>query len=71
MLQTTIPIEFIIALIPVILLEFGLLIYALYDWFKQGPGLENRYIWLLIILAGNLVGPILYLWKAPRESLDF
>ena len=70
MLQTTIPTEIIIALIPVILLEFALLIYALIDWFKQGPGLENRYVWLLVILALNIIGPILYFWKAPRESLD-
>lgn len=71
MLQTTIPIELIYALIPVILLELALTIYAIYDWIKQGSSLENRYVWLLVILAINIVGPLLYFWKAPRESLDF
>ena len=71
MLQTSIPNEIIIALIPVILLQLVLTIYALYDWFKQGSRLENRYLWLILILAMSLVGPLLYFWKAPRESLDF
>ena len=50
--------------------DTGLTIFALYDWYKQGQGLENRYIWLIVILVLNLIGPILYFWKAPRDSLD-
>ena len=70
MFNTTIPIELIYALLPIVLLELALTIFALYDWFKQGAGLENRYIWLLVILLLNLIGPLLYFWKAPRDSLD-
>ena len=70
MFNTTIPIEVIYALIPIVLLELALTIFALYDWYKQGQGLENRYIWLIVILILNLIGPILYFWKAPRDSLD-
>ena len=70
MFNTTIPIEVIYALIPIVLLELALTIFALYDWYKQGQGLENRYIWLIVILVLNLIGPILYFWKAPRDSLD-
>lgn len=70
-MQTTIPTEFLIALIPIAIFEFALTLYALYDWFKQGSKLESRYVWLLLILALNIIGPLLYFWKAPRENLDF
>lgn len=66
----TIPMEFIIALIPIILLEIALMIYALYDWFKQGPELENRFIWLIVIVLISTIGPLFYFWKAPRDTLD-
>lgn len=67
----TIPTEVLIAIIPIVLLELALTLYALYDWFKQGSRLENRYVWLIVILIINLLGPLLYFWLAPRENLDF
>lgn len=70
MLSTTISTELLIALIPVILLEFSLLLYALYDWIKQGPSLENRFIWLILILGISVVGPVIYFLIAPRDSID-
>ena len=70
-MQTTIPTEVLIAIIPIALFELVLTLYALYDWFKQGSKLESRYVWLLLILALNIIGPLLYFWKAPRENLDF
>lgn len=70
MLSQTISTEVLIALIPIVLIELALTLYALYDWFKQ-PKLENRYIWLIIILVVGTIGPLLYFWKAPRgEKLD-
>lgn len=68
--STSIPTELLIAIIPIALLELALTIYALIDWIKQGSKLENRYLWLILILFINLIGPIVYFWKAPRESSD-
>ena len=68
--STSIPTELLIAIIPIALIELGLTIYALIDWLKQGSRLENIYLWLFLILFLNLIGSIIYFWKAPRESLD-
>ncbi len=70
MLSQTISTDILIALIPIILLELFLTLYALFDWIKQGSRLENRYIWLILILVINIIGPLFYFWKAPRDTLD-
>jgi hypothetical protein len=55
-------------LIPVILLEFGLMIYALVDVTrrKRIKG-DSRVMWILIIVLVNIIGPIVYL-LAGREK---
>lgn len=56
------PTEFLPFLIPLIVIEFGLLIFTLHhilthDTYKRG----NRTMWLIItIVLMNFVGPILY-----------
>lgn len=56
-------IDFVPFLIPVILIQLGLLIYALHhvlthDKYKFG----NRVMWIIIVLVFmNFLGPILYL----------
>ena len=69
MLASTIPIEFLYALIPIALIQIVLELYALYDWLKQGSRLENRFVWLILIFVLGIIGPLIYFWKAPRESL--
>ncbi|MCF2553835.1 PLDc N-terminal domain-containing protein [Faecalicatena contorta] len=54
--------EFLPFLIPLIILEFGLLVYTLWHilthkTYKRG----NRVLWLIVTIIGmNYVGPILY-----------
>lgn len=48
-------------LIPVIVLQFGLIVYALFDLSRQGVRNLNKVGWILIILFVNMFGPILYL----------
>ena len=54
--------EFLPFLIPLIILEFGLLVYTLWHilthkTYKRG----NRVLWLIVTIVGmNYVGPILY-----------
>ena len=54
--------EFLPFLIPLIILEFGLLVYTLWHilthkTYKRG----NRVLWLIVtIVVMNYVGPILY-----------
>lgn len=63
------PLGLVIAIIPLLIVQLGLMFYAAYDWYKQGPQLENRYLWLILIILVNIIGPIVYFWKAPRRAL--
>ena len=58
------------ALIPLVIIQLALLIYGVYDWIKQGESLDNRFLWLLLILFISFAGPIIYFLLAPRESRD-
>lgn len=70
MQSITLSNELWLALIPIALIQLGLLLYGLYDWIKQRKNLDNRYIWLALIVLISYIGPILYLLLAPRESQD-
>ncbi len=55
-------------LIPLLIIQFGLLIFALLDLFKservtRGP----KWIWALVIVLVNIIGPIIY-FAAGREE---
>lgn len=56
----------LLILIPVIILEIALLIFAYRDWRKQDLSMPNRNLWLVLIIVLNLIGPILYFLVAPR-----
>lgn len=48
-------------LIPIILLQLGLQIAAIINLVRRKKvRFNNKYIWLAIILLGNLVGAIIY-----------
>lgn len=46
---------------PIIVLQIGFQIYAIVDLFKH-PNVKNlnKWIWLVIIIFGEIFGPILY-----------
>jgi hypothetical protein len=50
-------------LIPLMLLQYGLLIWALVALLrpKSPPRFLNKWVWLTIIVLVNMVGPILFL----------
>jgi hypothetical protein len=48
-------------LIPIVLLEFGLLIWALLDVIRRERVKGgNKVVWILVIVLINLIGPIVY-----------
>ncbi|MFA7502601.1 MAG: PLD nuclease N-terminal domain-containing protein [Anaerovoracaceae bacterium] len=47
-------------LLPLIILQVGLQIFALISLFKQSLPKEKKIIWVLIIIFLNLLGPIIY-----------
>lgn len=49
-------------LLPLIIVQIGLMIYALVDLIKRDRvRFNNKLIWLLIIVFINFIGPIIYL----------
>lgn len=45
---------------PIIIIQFILLVVALIDWVKTDQTNGPKWMWLLIIVFGNILGPVLY-----------
>lgn len=54
-------------LVPVIILEFGLMITALVDLIRREKTKGPKWVWVLVIVLVNLFGPIIY-FLAGREE---
>jgi hypothetical protein len=54
-------------LIPVILLQLGLMIFALLDLIRREKTRGPKWLWAIIIVLGELLGPILYLLIGREE----
>jgi Phospholipase_D-nuclease N-terminal len=47
-------------LIPILLLQLGLIVVALIDLARRERTRGPKWVWVLVILFVNLIGPILY-----------
>jgi hypothetical protein len=47
-------------LIPVLIIQFGLMVSAIIDLSKQEKTRGPKGVWILVILLINFIGPILY-----------
>ncbi len=47
-------------IIPVILLELGLMIAALVDVIRREKTKGPKWVWIIVVVAFNLLGPIAY-----------
>jgi hypothetical protein len=58
----------VLLVLPILLLQLGLLVWALYDLTRPGRRVrgDNKIVWALIIILVATIGPILYL-VAGRE----
>lgn len=57
-------------LIPIIVIQLGLLVWALYDLTRPGRRVkgDSKVVWALIIIFINIIGPILYFVVGREES---
>jgi ABC-2 type transport system ATP-binding protein len=64
------PATIALVLIPVLILEVGLMVYALYDLFQEDRRVrgDSKIIWALIIAMASLVGPLLYFFVGRDDS---
>ncbi len=56
-----IPSKLIPLLIPVVIIELGLMIIALLDLVKRERTRGPKWVWALVIVVINIFGPIAYL----------
>ncbi len=48
-------------LIPIVLLQLGLMAFALVDLIRRERTKGPKWVWALVIIFVNLIGPIIYL----------
>lgn len=60
----------VLLLVPVLVIQLGLLIWALYDLTRPGRRVkgDSKVVWALIIIFINLIGPILYFLVGREEA---
>ncbi|MDX1616115.1 MAG: PLD nuclease N-terminal domain-containing protein [Candidatus Promineifilaceae bacterium] len=56
-------------LIPLLIVQWALVIAALWDLIKREQTQGPKWLWLLIILLVNLFGPIVYFLVGRDETL--
>jgi len=54
-------------LIPIVLLQLGLMVFALVDLVHRERTKGPKWIWALVVILVNLIGPILYLVVGREE----
>jgi hypothetical protein len=67
-MDTTVLMKYIPLLIPVVIIQLALMIAALVDLIRREQTRGPKWMWVLIILLINFIGPILYFVIGRREE---
>jgi ABC-2 type transport system ATP-binding protein len=64
------PTTLALVIVPLVIIELGLLIYSVYDLFQEDRRVrgDSKIIWALIIFFANGIGPLIYLFVGRDES---
>jgi hypothetical protein len=60
--------DYIPLLIPIILIQLGLMIAALVDLIRRPKVNGPKWMWVMIILIVNFIGPIIYFVVGREEA---
>jgi len=60
--------QYIPLLVPVVLIELGLMIAAIVDLIRRLQTRGPKWLWALIILFVNFIGPIIYFVFGRKEE---
>lgn len=55
-------------LIPILILQFALLVFALVDLARRAQTRGPKWAWLLVVLFISIIGPIIYLIFGRQEE---
>ncbi|MCC5891952.1 PLD nuclease N-terminal domain-containing protein [Exiguobacterium sp.] len=62
------PNMLLLILLPLLILQLVLLTFALIDLFKRSETNGPKWVWLLVIIFMNILGPIIYfLWGRTKR----
>lgn len=59
---------FVPYLIPVVIIQLGLMVFALVDLVRRERTKGPKWMWAIIIVAVNIIGPVVYLLAGKDES---
>ncbi|GEM04356.1 negative regulatory protein YxlE [Halolactibacillus miurensis] len=65
------PVNIVLLLLPLIVLQFILTIVAVMSWYKADQDMRlngNRWLWLFVILIITTIGPILFFIFGRRQD---
>jgi hypothetical protein len=59
-----------LVLVPVLVIQLGLLVWALYDLTRPGRKVkgDSKVVWALVIIFISMIGPILYFLIGREEA---
>ena len=60
--------QYLPLLIPVFVVQLGLLIFALVDLLKRDKTNGPKWLWVIIIVFVNMIGPIVYFIVGRRDE---
>lgn len=70
-MDTQSPFDIIIRLlpllVPILLIQLGLMAYCLVDLVRRERTLGPKWMWALIVIFGELLGPVVYLVVGRKE----
>ena len=60
----------LLVLLPLVLIELGLVVFSLVDLFKPERRVigDNKLIWALVIVVVGTIGPIVYLLAGRKQN---
>ena len=60
--------QYLPLLIPVVLIELGLMIAALVDLIRRAQTRGPKWVWALVIVLINFIGPIIYFVAGRKDE---
>ena len=60
--------SFIPYLIPLLLVQLGLMVFCLLDLWRREKTKGPKWLWVILIVFGELIGPVVYLFFGRVEE---
>ncbi|WP_217589699.1 PLDc N-terminal domain-containing protein [Lentibacillus saliphilus] len=60
--------DLLLILLPIMVIQLILMIVALVDWVKAEETNGPKWVWLVIILLLNIIGPVIYFIFGRRQK---